>query len=189
MTKQKVVLDANVLYGHLSRDLLLSLFSEGFYEAKWTTEITDEWVRHLLANQPNVTPEKNRRTVFLMHQIQPSPLVENYRQYIGQVDLPDKDDRHVVAAAIASEARKILTWNLRDFPEQILKAFGIVAESPDKFLADLVIEQPIEVAGVFRRLRERFKKPPMSVETFFESLKRHRLDLTAKQLERYRDLL
>ena len=82
MSGQKAVLDANVLYGSLSRDLLISLFSEGFYEAKWTDEITDEWVRHLLENQPNVTPDKNRRTVFLMHQIRPSPLVENYRQYI-----------------------------------------------------------------------------------------------------------
>ncbi len=60
MTGQKVVLDANVLYGNLSRDLLISLFAECFYEAKWTEEITDEWVRHLLVNQPKVTPDKNR---------------------------------------------------------------------------------------------------------------------------------
>jgi len=111
------------------------------------------------------------------------------RQHIGNVDLPDKDDRHVVAAAIASGARKILTWNLRDFPEQVLKAFGIVAESPDKFLAELIIERPLEVVSVFRRMRERFKKPPMSVDNFFEALTRHRLVLTAKHLERYRDLL
>ena len=189
MSGQKVVLDANVLYSNLSRDLLISLFAEGFYEAKWTEEITDEWVRHLLVNQPNVTPERNRRTVFLMHQILPSPLVENYHQHIGKVDLPDKDDRHVVAAAIASGARKILTWNLRDFPEQVLKAFGIVAESPDKFLAELVIERPLEVVSVFRRMRERFKKPPMSVEDFFESLMRHQMVQTAKHLERYCDLL
>lgn len=42
MSGSKVVLDANVLYGSLFRDLLLSLFAEGFYEAKWTEEITDE---------------------------------------------------------------------------------------------------------------------------------------------------
>lgn len=95
----------------------------------------------------------------------------------------------MVAAAIASGARKSLTWNLRDFPAQILGAFGVVAESPDKFLADLVIEQPLEVVGVFRRMRERFKKPPMSIDNFFESLAKHQLVQTARQLERYRDLL
>lgn len=189
MSRQRVVLDANVLYGNLTRDLLLSLFSEGLYEAKWTSDIMDEWVGHLLDNQPNVTPEKNRRTVLLMHQIRPSPLVENHQQYIHRINLPDKDDRHVVAAAVASGARKILTWNLRDFPEQILSMFGIVAESPDKFLAALVIEQPFEVVVVLRRMRERFKKPPMSVDHFFESLKKHRLHHTAEQLERFRDLL
>jgi len=166
MIIQRAVLDANVLYGNFPRDLLISLFAEGLYEAKWTGEITDEWVRHLLENLPDVTPEKNRRTVFLMHQIRPSPLVENYRQFIDRVDLPDHDDRHVVAAAIASGARKILTWNLRDFPERILKAFGIVAESPDKFMASLIIEHPSEVVTVFRRVRERFKKPPVSIEQF-----------------------
>jgi hypothetical protein len=134
----------------------------------------------LLENQPNVTLEKHRRTVFLMHQIQPSPLVENYQQFVGQIDLPDKDDRHVVAAALAIGARKILTWNLRDFPAQILCAFGIVAESPDKFLADLVIEHPLEVVGVFRRMRERFKKPPMSIDQFFASLTKHQLALAAR---------
>lgn len=34
MSGQKVVLDANVLYGEFLRDLLLSLFFAGLYEAK-----------------------------------------------------------------------------------------------------------------------------------------------------------
>lgn len=54
MNKQKVVLDANILYGSFSRDLLLSLFAAGMYEAKWTEKITQEWVGHLLANNKNV---------------------------------------------------------------------------------------------------------------------------------------
>ncbi len=119
----------------------------------------------------------------------PSALVDNYRQYIDQIDLPDKDDRHVVAAAIASEARKILTWNLRDFPEQVLKAFGIVAESPDKFLADLLMEQPESVVAVLRQARTRRKNPPMTVDEFMKLCDSNRLQLTAKHLERYRDRL
>ncbi len=66
-----------------------------------------------------------------MNGIPPSALVTRYEQYIGQIDLPDKNDAHVAAAAIACGAQKIITWNLADFPNQVLKAFGVIAESPD----------------------------------------------------------
>jgi len=137
MSGQKAVLDANVLYGEFVRDMLLSLFYEGLFEAKWTEQVTDEWVRHLLENKPTLTRETIQNTIMKMHAIRPSPLVDNYRQFIDKVDLPDRDDRHVLAAAIASDARKVVTWNLRDFPKRILQAFGIVAESPDKFLCPI----------------------------------------------------
>ncbi|MCW7540099.1 PIN domain-containing protein [Aquabacterium sp. A7-Y] len=189
MSKPRAVLDANVLYGNFCRDLLLSLFAAGIYEAKWTEQITREWVGHLLENRPNVTEAKIGRTVALMNQIQPTALVERYEQFIGRIDIPDKDDRHVVAAAIACGAQKILTWNLGDFPNQILAAFGVVAESPDKFVSELIIDNPMAVVGVFKGVRERFKAPPMSVDYFFESLKKNHLDLTAKQLARYHDLM
>ena len=189
MSGRKAVLDANVLYGEFVRDMLLSLFYEGIFEAKWTEEITGEWVRHLLENKPTLTREKVQNTVLQMHAIRPSPLVENYMQFIDKVDLPDRDDRHVLAAAIAADARKIVTWNLRDFPEKILAAFGIVAESPDKFLSDLVIEQPAEVARVFRTMRTRRKKAAHSVDDFLETMRRGGLGQTVRHLERWRDLL
>ena len=189
MSGEKAVLDANVLYGEFTRDLLLSLFYGGVFEAKWTADITQEWVRHVLEDQPTVTSEKIDHTVIQMHMIQPSALVENYHQYIDKLDLRDLNDRHVLAAAIASEARKIVTWNLRDFPAKILSAFGIVAESPDKFLADLVMEQPEEVARVFRKMRLRRKKSSQTVEQFFNSMKHCGLEHTVRQLERYRDYL
>ena len=70
-----------------------------------------------------------------------------------------------------------------------MAAFGIFAESPDKFLSELIIDNPMAVVAVFKGVRERFKAPPMSVDTFFDSLKNNRLDLTAKQLARYHDLM
>ena len=109
MSGQKAVLDANVLYGELVRDMLLSLFYAGIFEAKWTDEITAEWVGNLLKDRPNLKPDSINKTVTEMRKIRPSPLVENYRQFIDSVDLPDRKDRHVLAAAIASDARKIVT--------------------------------------------------------------------------------
>ncbi len=80
MAKQRVILDANVLYGQFSRDLLLSLFAAKMYEAKWTEKITQEWVGHLLKNNENVTPEKNKRTLAFMNGLKPFALITHYEQ-------------------------------------------------------------------------------------------------------------
>lgn len=189
MSKIRAILDANVLYGSFPRDLLLSLFAQGMYEAKWTAKITQEWVGHLLENRRDIPQSSTDRTVANMNNIKPAALVERYEHIIAQVTLPDKDDRHVVAAAIACGAQKILTWNLRDFPNDVLAVFGVIAESPDKFICDLIIADPEAVIKIFRAVRIRMKAPPMTVEMFFESLHANRLKLTAAQLERYRNLL
>ncbi|MBW8757340.1 MAG: hypothetical protein JF586_07000 [Burkholderiales bacterium] len=64
-----------------------------------------------------------------------------------------------------------------------------MAESPDKFLSDLVNEQPAEVARVFHNMRTRRKKAAHSVDEFLEAMQRGGLGLTVRHLERYRDLL
>jgi hypothetical protein len=56
------------------------------------------------------------------------------------VSLPDQNDRHVVTAAIATSASLILTWNLRHFPVNELKRFGLRREAPDAFLPGLYDE-------------------------------------------------
>ncbi len=58
MGKIRAVLDANVLYGSFPRDWLLSLFAKGMYEAKWSKQITQEWVGHLLENRPDINKSK-----------------------------------------------------------------------------------------------------------------------------------
>ena len=50
----------------------------------------------------------------------------------------DPKDRHVLAAAIRSRARVIVTLNLRDFPESSLSQYGIAAQHPDDFILDQI---------------------------------------------------
>lgn len=51
-------------------------------------------------------------------------MVNGYEEQIPIVNLPDPNDRHVVAAGITAGASIILTWNLRHFPAKELKKFG-----------------------------------------------------------------
>jgi hypothetical protein len=48
------ILDANVLYPALLRDLLLSLAHADLYSAKWSADIRDEWSRSLLRDKPHM---------------------------------------------------------------------------------------------------------------------------------------
>ena len=57
----------------------------------------------------------------------PDAMVENYESLIDGLVLPDERDRHVLAAAIKTNANIIVTNNLKDFPTDYLATFGLSA--------------------------------------------------------------
>ncbi|GGO84342.1 hypothetical protein GCM10011348_30370 [Marinobacterium nitratireducens] len=65
-------------------------------------------------------------------------MVQGYERWEALLELPDPDDRHVVAAAIEAEAEFIVTFNLREFPREELDSYAISAISPDDFLCDIL---------------------------------------------------
>lgn len=128
-----VIYDACVLYPAPLRDLLMQLALTGAYRARWSEQIHDEWTRNVLKNRPDLTSAQLDRTVELMNRAVPDCLVKDYEPLVKGLDLPDEDDRHVLAAAIKCGASVIVTYNLRDFPAEILKCFEIEALHPDVF--------------------------------------------------------
>ena len=106
----------------------------GLFRAKWTDSIHDEWIRNLLANRTDLDPAKLARTRELMNEAVPDSLVTGYEELIGGLDLPDVDDRHVLAAAIHCKAAAIITFNLKDFPPEKLAKYNIELQHPDEFL-------------------------------------------------------
>ena len=65
-------------------------------------------------------------------------LVSGYEPLIAALDLPDPNDRHVLAAAIRAKAQIIVTKNLRDFPAERLAPWDLKAKSPDSFVRDQI---------------------------------------------------
>lgn len=93
------VLDANVLYPALLRDLLLSLAHADLYSAKWSAHIRDEWMRNLLRDRPTLRVQI-AAAAQAMEEAIPDCLVIGYEHLIESLKLPDPDGRHVLAAAI-----------------------------------------------------------------------------------------
>ena len=100
-----VIYDACVLYPAPIRDLLMEIAISDLVAAKWTDAIHDEWTRNLVANRPDLQ-DRVHRVQELMEEAIPDALVENYEQLIPSLELPDPDDRHVLAAAIMADAPK-----------------------------------------------------------------------------------
>ncbi len=126
-----VLLDANVLYPAPIRDLLMNLACEGLYKPKWTNSIHEEWVQNLLEKRPDLSHRQLLKTVNAMNETFPDANVTGFEELVNGLTLPDKDDRHILAAAIRSKSEVIVTFNLKDFPNEYLKMYDIEAQNPD----------------------------------------------------------
>lgn len=184
-----VILDACVLYPSFLRDLLIRLGLTGMYQPKWSATIEDEWQRNLLATRADLTPEQIQRTATLMNKAVPDAMIIDFEPLIDSVDLPDVDDRHVVAAAVRSNAEIIVTFNLKDFPASALDAFGIEALHPDDFVMDMFDLNRALVLSAVTTQRSNLRKPPMSVDGYLEALLRQGMAQTVKELGKYRLLI
>lgn len=109
---------------------------------KWSAQILDEVFKNLAANRPDLDPVRLQRTRRLMDPAIHDATVVGYAHLIPQLDLPDPDDRHVLAAAIQAQADVIVTKNLRDFPATNLNQWGMRAQHPDDFLVELHHDHP-----------------------------------------------
>jgi predicted nucleic acid-binding protein len=183
------VLDACVLYPAPLRDLLISLAADGLYGARWTAEIQDEWIRNLHAKRPELDKLKLLHTASLMAKAIEDALIENHQYLIPTLDLPDPDDRHVLAAAIVGHADAIVTFNLKDFPEAKVSQHEIEILHPDDFLIAQYDLAPIRVLSVLKAIRTKLRKPPKSAEEYIATLEQQGLPQTSHILRNAIDLI
>lgn len=143
------VLDANVLYPFLVRDVLLSLAAAGLYRPLWTDAINAEWTRHLIERKPE-RAENIRATVSIMNDAFPEAIVWNYEDLVPVLELPDPDDRHILAAAIRGGASIVVTENIADFPADVLDRYDLEARTADDFVLSTVELYPTDAIVALR---------------------------------------
>lgn len=165
-----VVYDACVLFPAPLRDLLIRVGHAGLVRARWTEQILDECFRSIKERRPDLSDASLLRTRALMNAAVRDSLVTGYEPLIEGLTLPDKDDRHVLAAAIRSGAQVIVTSNLQDFPPDALRDFGIEAQAPDTFVLNLLSLAPGAVAAIVSRQASDLKNPPQTREQLLETL-------------------
>lgn len=175
------VLDANVLYPAPVRDILLSFAREKLFQPKWTDKFNEEWSVNLKKNRPDITSTAIKNTVNQMNTAFPDAKINGYESWIDQLELPDKNDRHVLAAAIRGKADVIVTFNLDDFPVSTLQKFEIEPIHPDDFIVNLIDIAPEKSRIALNKLVERLKNPPLDVENVLNMFERCGLGKTVSK--------
>jgi predicted nucleic acid-binding protein len=178
-----VLYDANVLYPSTSRDLLIRIAQARLVQAKWTDQIMDEVFDNLRKNRPELDPAALTRTRKLMIRAVRDCLVSGYEPLIAGLDLPDPDDRHVLAAAIRARAQLIVTNNLKDFPPERLAQWDIEPKSADEFVLDQIDLNAKVVWGCVQQIADTWRNPPGTTADVLRSLERGGLLRAVAELE------
>ncbi len=177
----KAVLDACVLYPTVLREILSGVAARGLYEPLWSDRIIREWTRATVKLGPVAQAQAEVEATlfcaaFPRGQLREQPSIE------ARLLLPDPNDVHVLAVAIAGHADCIVTFNAKDFPRHLLAEEGIARRDPDGLLWELWSFHPAPVSEVVRHVHavaERMAGAPIPLRSL---LKRAQLPKLGKAM-------
>ena len=181
--------DANVFYGARLRSLVLYLAQSKLFRARWSDAVHDEWVRNLIKNRPDLKPENLLRTKQLMNAAVPDCLVQGYEPLMQGLNLPDPDDRHVLAAAISARVDVIVTFNQKDIPAEIVEPLGLHTKHPDDFLLEAFSLSPGDFADAVRQDFSHYVEPKLTYDDYIAALEKAGVPKIAEALEPFRILM
>ena len=159
MPRYTALLDACVLVPITLADTLLRVAEKGIYRPLWSGVILAEAQEAAEEIHPGIDVSKRFAH---MREAFEDALVTGWKDLEPGIQLPDPDDRHVVAAAIRSGAQAIITANLADFPATTLGPLGLEAVHPDAFLLDQLDISPPTILQVIREQAARTRRPPLT---------------------------
>jgi predicted nucleic acid-binding protein len=148
----KAVLDACVLYPTVLREILQGAGEAGLYQPVFSDRILREWVLATAKLGPEA-PALAAAEAAALRAAFPRALTREHLEIEARLHLPDPNDHHVLATAIASGADAIVTFNAQDFPGHTLAAEGITRRDPDGFLWELQSRHPGKMAQIVEEVR------------------------------------
>lgn len=146
----RLLLDACVLYPTVMREVLLGAAAEGLFAPLWSARILEEWARAAARLGPQGEAVA-RGEIASLRAAFPGAEVRVPEGAERRLWLPDPDDVHVLAAAVAASADGIVTLNARDFPRGVLAEEGLWRVDPDSLLQGFAEARPAAMARVAQR--------------------------------------
>src|ERR1051325_1757103 len=137
-SERVAVLDSCVLVPMAWCDTLLRLAEEpAMYRPVWSEPIMQELSKALRTKLHRSAAQIEYR-LKQMNRAFPEAMIKVSAALIKAAEcIPDKNDRHILAAAIAGHANVIVTQNTKHFPTKCLDEYGVTTRTADRFLIDL----------------------------------------------------
>lgn len=176
------VLDACVMHPAFVRASLLWFADERLYRPVWSNDIMAEWKRSIIERFGDVSAEALDRQEARMNTMFPDARIDGYQEIIPALDLPDADDRHVLAAAILSGSDAIITENRKDFPPEVARQYRVDVVHPDDFIVNMIDLNEGRALAACKRHRAAMKDSQPSGEAFLLSFKERGLIQTYQRL-------
>ena len=174
------VLDTNVIYPLEVRDLLFWFAYFDLFTPKWSKHIFDEW--KAVMKRKGISEEEILKRTSRANIAFPDAMVENYEALISSLELPDKKDHHVLAAAIKTNANVIVTNNIKHFPKDYLSTFGLSAKKADDFITDTIDLNPEIAVQAFKKLVLNRRNPDLDEYEVLDRFRANGLNESADYL-------
>lgn len=179
----KVLIDANVLYPTVMREVVMGVAGQGVFQPLWSPRILEEWAR--AAARLSAGDEAQARSeIAMLNANWPRASVRYPPELEQRLWLPDPGDIHVLAAAIAGSADIILTSNAKDFPRNILAEEGLARSDPDGFLLGCFEANPDPVLHTTSAVLSEARRLSGEDWTLRALMKKARLPRLGKALDR-----
>ncbi|MEU6563420.1 PIN domain-containing protein [Nocardia nova] len=185
---QRVFLDTCVLFPAHLRDTLLRLAEADLIQPLWSADIMTELRRNLCTGRADDDSAAGKvdRLISTMNGFFSDALVEGYDDLIGKMENHPKD-RHVLAAALQSNADVLLTFNLNDFKVRPIGEGFPELSHPDGFLLDILDLAPGQVIRLLYRQVAEHKRPPKHIQGLLDVLERTGMPGFAAEVRRRLD--
>ena len=159
----KVFLDANIFVKAWVVDVVMCLADDGFLDPVWSETVLEEAAEAICAVRgcPRSSADAYLAAV---QRFYPEGLVGGWEPLVELFDLPDADDCHVAAAAAYTHCDMLLTFNVRDFPQETMADWGIDVVTPDDLAMMCVDVDRDAVAGMMVRLTASKRRPPRTLD-------------------------
>lgn len=179
----KIVIDACVLYPTVMREMVVGVAQHGEFEPVWSARILEEWAR--AARKLGPTGEMQARSeIALLRAAWPKAEAQAAPQLEARLWLPDENDIHVLAVAVATSSDAIMTLNAKDFPRGELADQGLDRVDPDGYLHGIWQTDPAAVTAVAARILSQARRMSGQDWELRALLKKARLPRLAKALTR-----
>ena len=197
----KVFIDANLLFYKIISDLLFDSSSLGLIDAYWSQAVIDEYLEHgprvLNEVRKSRGQEENHeiakgmieKKVELFKAHSGFNLVEDYDSVeIPDDSLKDKDDIHVLKAAIKSDCSVLLTLDAGFRKISSLEDLKIVAKKADELFCELFDHEEDRMMDVIEETRkgiERQQDRDIDLAQLVEMMKEGELEGLAQKVTSY----